>query len=114
MELDLLIGERIKKLRLHITRLGKQKVLLGFTWLQKENPDINWKQGKIKWRPIEANEDYMKLSVNTPEQGSEEWIESCSNKTLHPFIEETEDEDEWMNLSINPPSNPEDFSKITI
>ena len=19
------------------------------TWLQKENPDIDWKQGKIKW-----------------------------------------------------------------
>ena len=36
MELDLLIGERIKKLRLYITRLGKQKVLLGFTWLRKE------------------------------------------------------------------------------
>ena len=43
-ELDLLIGERIKKLRLYVTGLGKQKVLLGFTWLWKENPDIDWKQ----------------------------------------------------------------------
>ena len=114
MELDLLIGEQIKKLRLHITRLGKQKVLLRFTWLQKENLDIDWKQGKIKWRPIEANEDYMGLSVNMPEQGSEEWIESCGNETLHPFIEEIEDEDEWMNSSINPPSDLKDFNKITI
>ena len=104
MELNLLIGEWIKKLRLHITGLGKQKVLLGFTWLQKENPDIDWKQRKIKWQPIEANEDYMRLSVNTPEQGSEEWIESCGN----------EDEDEWMNSSINPPSDLEDFNEITI
>ena len=93
-ELDLLIGEWIKKLRLYITRLGKQKVLLRFTWLQKENLDIDWKQRKIKWQPIEANEDYMRLSVNAPEQGSEEWIESCGNETLHPFIEEIEDEDE--------------------
>ena len=51
-------------------------------------------QRKIRWRPIEANEDYMKLSVNALEQGSEEWIESCGNKTLHPSIEEVEDEDE--------------------
>ena len=114
MELDLLIGEWIKKLRLYITGLGKQKVLLGFTWLRKENPDIDWKQRKIRWQPIEANEDYMELSVNAPEQGSKEWIESCGNETLHPSIEEVEDEDEWMNLSVNPPSDFEDFNEITI
>ena len=95
-------------------QIREKKVLLRFTWLWKENPDIDWKQGKIKWRPIEANEDYTKLSVNAPEQGSEEWIESCGNKTLHPFIEEIEDEDEWMNLSVNPPSDLEDFNEITI
>ena len=121
MELDLLIGERIKKLRLYITGLGKQKVLLGFTWLRKENPDIDWKQRKIRWRPIEANEDCMKLSVNAPEQGSEEWIESCGNETLHPSIEEVEDKDKWMNSTVNLPSNVEvvtedfgDFNEITI
>ena len=56
----------------------------------------------------------MKLSVNAPEPGSEEWIESCSNETLHLFIEEIEDEDEWMNSSINPPSDLKDFNEITI
>ena len=63
----------------------------------------------------------MKLSVNAPEQGSEEWIESCGNETLHPSIEEVEDEDEWMNSSINPPPGIEiimedfkDFNEITI
>ena len=63
----------------------------------------------------------MKLSVNALEQGSEEWIESCGNETLHPSIEEVEDEDKWMNLSVNPPPGIEiitedfkDFNKITI
>ena len=56
----------------------------------------------------------MGLSVNMPKQGSEEWIESCGNETLHPFIEEIEDEDEWMNSSVNPPSELEDFNEITI
>jgi hypothetical protein len=113
-EIDLSIGDQIKKQRLYITGLGKQKILLGFTWLRKENPDINWQTGNIKWRPIEANEDYMKLSVNTPEQGSEEWIESYGNETLHPFIEEIKDEDEWMNSSVNPPSDLDNFNEITI
>ena len=63
----------------------------------------------------------MKLLVNAPEQGSEEWIESCSNETLHPSIEEVEDEDEWMNSSVNLPSDIEiimedfkDYNEITI
>ena len=63
----------------------------------------------------------MKLSVNTPEQGSEEWIESCSNETLHPSIKEVEDEDKWMNSSVNPSSDIEiimedfkDYNEITI
>ena len=63
----------------------------------------------------------MKLSVNAPEQGSEEWIESCGNETLHPSIEEVKDEDEWMNSSVNPPPGIEiitedfkDFNEITI
>ena len=63
----------------------------------------------------------MKLSVNALEQGSEEWIESCGNETLHPSIEEIEDEDEWMNSSVNPPPGIEiisedfkDFNEITI
>ena len=63
----------------------------------------------------------MELSVNAPEQGSKEWIEPCGNETLHPSIEEVEDEDEWMNSSVNPPPGIEiitedfkDFNKITI
>jgi hypothetical protein len=48
-EMDLQIGNRIRKQRLYITGLGKQKVILGFTWLRKANPDINWQTGEIKW-----------------------------------------------------------------
>ena len=34
-----------------VTELGKQKIILGFPWLNNKNPDINWKNGEIKWRP---------------------------------------------------------------
>jgi len=65
------------------------------------NPDINWQTSEIRWRPIEANEDCAILPVNTPEQGSEEWVEIRGNKTLHPSIEEVEDEEEWKNSFSN-------------
>jgi len=57
---------------LYVTGLGKQKVILGFIWLQKANLDINWQTGNIKWRSIEGNEDCMILPVNMPEQDSGE------------------------------------------
>ena len=34
-----------------VTRLGKQKILLGFPWLQKNNPLIDWQTGTFQWRP---------------------------------------------------------------
>ncbi len=40
VEADLKIGERIKQTRLYVTGLGKQKVILGFPWLQDENPRL--------------------------------------------------------------------------
>jgi len=112
-ELDLQIGERIERQQLYITGLGKQKIILGFTWLHQTNPDINWQTGDIRWRPIEANEDCAILPVNTPEQGSEEWVEPRGNETLHPSIEEVKDEEEWKNSSSNE-SDLDDFNEIII
>ena len=36
--------------RLLVTGIGKQRIILGFPWLNKLNPDINWKTGKFSWR----------------------------------------------------------------
>jgi len=114
VDVDLQIGDRTEfGQRLYVTELGKQKIILGFTWLQKTNPDINWQNGEIRWRPIEANEDCAILPVNTPEQGSEEWVESRGNETLHPSIEEIDDEEEWKNSSLNKP-DIDDFNEIII
>jgi hypothetical protein len=55
-EADLTIGERIKKTRLYVTGLGRQKVILGFPWLRDENPNINWTTGEIHWKNDERRE----------------------------------------------------------
>jgi hypothetical protein len=33
-----------------VTGLGKQKIILGFPWLNEHNPDIDWRTGKFTWR----------------------------------------------------------------
>lgn len=50
VELPTTIGGRTRPIRYLITGLGKQKVIFGFTWLQEENPDIDWQQGTLRWR----------------------------------------------------------------
>ena len=29
--------------------LGKSNIIIGFTWLKKHNPEINWKTGNIQF-----------------------------------------------------------------
>jgi hypothetical protein len=106
------IGERKRNERLLVTKLGKQRIILGTPWLKKENPDINWKLGKINWRDevhpqpssmkIEEEEDEPTISTvslidydeDTPEDlllqyiGTDETIEDIYiNATLKPSQE---------------------------
>jgi len=46
-----------KKAVFEVCNLGKSTVIIGYTWLQKHNPTINWKTGDIKFTrcPWECN-----------------------------------------------------------
>ena len=48
VDLEFRIGHKKFKERFYVTRLGKQKIILGFPWLHKYNPIIDWKKGEIK------------------------------------------------------------------
>ena len=55
VDLTLEISGRMMITRLLVTGLGKQRIILGFPWLNEHNPDINWKTGEFSWR--KTNED---------------------------------------------------------
>ena len=40
--------------------IREQKVILGFPWLQDENPDVDWKTGEIQWKKV--NQQKLKES----------------------------------------------------
>ena len=48
VDLQTRIGDRKTSTRLMVTGLGKQNVILGFPWLQEENPQIDWKKGSVE------------------------------------------------------------------
>ena len=43
VDLELTINGQTNATRLLVTGLGKQRIILGFPWLKKRNPNINWK-----------------------------------------------------------------------
>ncbi|GJE98040.1 polyprotein, partial [Phanerochaete sordida] len=51
VEPDMVINGKPMKERLFVTHLGKQEMILGFDWLQKYNPRINWKRGVLDFTP---------------------------------------------------------------
>src|SRR6202522_3672962 len=50
VDLTFTINGRPQTQRLFLTGLGKQKIILGFPWLQEQNPIINWKTGEFRWQ----------------------------------------------------------------
>ena len=42
-----------EELRAEVTNLGKNSLILGYTWLKKHNPTIDWEKGMVKfnWCP---------------------------------------------------------------
>ena len=59
VNIELTINDRTMKTQAHITGLGKQKIILDFSWLTEHNPDISWKTGKFAWqtkRPLKIKQ----------------------------------------------------------
>ena len=38
----------IERMRMNVCDLGKTDIILGMTWLQAYNPEINWETGEVK------------------------------------------------------------------
>ena len=55
VDLEFQIEHKKFKEQFYKTGLGKQKIILGFPWLNKHNPIIDWKKGEIKWQPLKID-----------------------------------------------------------
>ena len=73
-----------------MTELGKQKIILGFPWLNKHNPIIDWKKGEIEWQPLKI--DWRRLLEKRQRIRMEQ----------QPKIEEIANKEETKNYMKNP------------
>jgi hypothetical protein len=100
------LGDKNFVERFFLTGLGKQKVILGFPWLRKHNPLVDWQTGHITWRNTE--QDDQKPSMEE-EEDQEQWKtrtlnpidEETSDSILISYLEEMRDEELWINAKTN-------------
>ena len=103
VKLEFKINSRKFRERFYITGLGKQNIILGFIWLQKYNPLIDWKTGKIEWNDQKFNfrkwfrEPTPKLRTTMEEHPNKEenknWTLYLTNKDLNAILLELIKED---------------------
>ena len=97
-------------LQLLITGLGKQKIILGFPWLNEHNPDINWRTGEFSWRqrrPLRIKR--RNLEGPHPMKPLARAKELAKQATLAPVITEETDEDAHLNKTLNLVTNETDI-----
>ena len=87
VDLDIEIHGRTCKERFLVTGLGRQKIILGFPWLTKMNPIIDWQKGTLEWRQPNLGKTLLEK-------------EKRLRTTV--TIAEEEDEEEHLNSTQNP------------
>jgi hypothetical protein len=48
LDVTLRFKDHTERTQLAVTGLGKQNIVLGFTWLKEHNPEVDWTSGEVK------------------------------------------------------------------
>ena len=59
INLNIKIHGQTRREQLLVTGLGKQKIILGFSWLREMNLVIDWKKGTLDWRKPETETNLL-------------------------------------------------------
>src|SRR6266545_3432641 len=89
-------GGHSERILLAVTRLGKQSMILGFSWLKKHNPEIDFRAGTVKMtrclpRCCVRCKDEQKAERDTKKREAQQ-INACRTGPFPAFVEDAEDE----------------------
>ena len=85
VNLKFTVGNQTFEEQLLVTGLGKQKITLGFPWLTKHNPMIDWKTGKVEWKTHVPRTLKIKRNPKASIEIEEPNDEEHKNHTLNPL-----------------------------
>jgi len=96
-----------------VTHLGKQSMILGFTWLDKHNPKIDFHARSVKMtrclpRCCVGCQADRKAEQNAKREVTE-WINACRTSPFPAFVEDADEEDDAKPTPEPPPDPEADF-----
>ena len=102
------LGHR-KELRAEVTNLGKNSLILGYTWLKKQNPSIDWEKGLVKFHRcprsclmLQDRAQHLASLNEEDEREALEWIHQA--KVEAPAKKPTRTPEELVPPAITPTS----------
>src|SRR5271169_5168071 len=98
------IGTKQFKEKLYVTGLGKQKIILGFPWIQEHNPLIDWKKGTIEWRMKEPRKmvfQWRKKKIEEEMKKEDTSMMEESPKLIQVMETMEPKEEIWINAKTN-------------
>jgi hypothetical protein len=103
VRLEVTLDGKTMDIQFLVTGLGKQKILLGFPWLNKHNPDINWKTGEFAWRINRRPIKVKRYHDTIPPLARARWLtRQAIKQMIKPTINEEPDREEKLNRTQNP------------
>ena len=98
VELILRYRNHLERAFFAVTGLGNQKVIMGHSWLQKHNPDIDWTTGKVKMSRCSGSccsgcRDEIRTEQKARKTEARR-VSRCSKGEFPALVPEEDDEDE--------------------
>src|SRR3981189_977132 len=95
-----------ERTRFAVTSLGKQSMILGFTWLREHNPEIDWQMKEVRMSrcPPQCSTCRAKAKVKRQaERIAASQIHACCAGSFPVLIEEIIDEDSYPPEGVSEP-----------
>src|SRR3981189_1842303 len=102
-----------ERTQLAVTSLGKQSMILGFTWLREHNPEIDWQTKEVRMSrcPPQCSTCRAEAKVKCQAgRAATAQIHACRAGSFPVLIEEIVDEDDYPSMGLGEPEGGvEDF-----
>src|SRR3981189_3164136 len=95
-----------ERTQLAVTSLGKQTMILGFTWLHEHNPEIDWQTKEVRMSrcPPQCSTCRADAKVKRQaEHAATAQIHACRAGSFPVLIEEIVDEDDYPSMGLGEP-----------
>ena len=91
-----------ERAQLAVTQLGKQTMILGFTWLREHNPEVDWQTKEVRMSRCPARCATCRSDLKQERQTAAQ-ISACRAGPFPVTIKDVDDEDDYPHEGVTDP-----------